>query len=110
MRKRAGVARAMADDPELLVLDDPTAGLDPPMTNAILDLIERHAARTGATVLAVTGDMAAARARFDRIVLLQGGVVRWAGEAAEAEAARGPWLRQMLEGRADGPIAWEARA
>ncbi len=110
MRKRAGVARAMADDPELLVLDDPTAGLDPPMTNAILDLIERHAARTGATVLAVTGDMAAARARFDRIVLLQGGVVRWAGEAAEAEAARDPWLRQMLEGRADGPIAWEARA
>ncbi len=104
MQKRVGVARAMAGDPDLLILDDPTAGLDPILTNAILDLIEASVAGTGTTVLAITGDMQAARARFDRIAMLFDGVIRWAGESADAAGADDPYLEQMLQGRAEGPI------
>ena len=104
MQKRVGVARAMAGDPDLLILDDPTAGLDPILTNAILDLIESCVAGTGATVLAITGDMKAARNRFDRIAMLYDGLIRWNGESGDAPTANDPYLEQMLQGRAEGPI------
>ncbi len=104
MQKRVGVARAMAGDPDLLILDDPTAGLDPILTNAVLDLIEFSVSGTGATVLAITGDMKAARSRFDRIAMLYDGLIRWQGDTADAGAARDPYLDQMLESRAEGPI------
>ena len=104
MQKRAAVARAMVGDPDLLILDDPTAGLDPILTNAILDMIESSVTSTGATVLVITGNMAAARTRFDRIAMLYDGVIRWSGDSVEAETAQDPYLRQMLEGRAEGPI------
>jgi phospholipid/cholesterol/gamma-HCH transport system ATP-binding protein len=104
MQKRVGVARAMAGAPKLLVLDDPTAGLDPILTNAILDLIQTSVAGTGATVLAITGDMKAARSRFDRVAMLFDGAIRWIGETADAGGADDPYLEQMLQGRADGPI------
>jgi phospholipid/cholesterol/gamma-HCH transport system ATP-binding protein len=104
MQKRVGVARAMAGDPDLLILDDPTAGLDPILTNAILDLIEASVAGTGTTVLAITGNMKAARERFDRIAMLFDGAIRWAGATGDAAKAGDPYLEQMLEGRAEGPI------
>jgi phospholipid/cholesterol/gamma-HCH transport system ATP-binding protein len=104
MQKRVGVARALAGDPALLILDDPTAGLDPILTNAILDLIEKCVEGTGTTVLAVTGDMKAARTRFDHIAMLFDGVIRWNGETGDAASAGDPYLEQMLEGRAEGPI------
>ena len=109
MQKRAALARALAGDPGLLVLDDPTAGLDPVRTTAILDLIDAHRARTGATVLAVTGDMKVAKFRFDRIAMLHDGVIQWSGEAGEAVKTGNPYLEQMLAGRADGPIRAKIR-
>ena len=110
MQKRAALARALVGDPDLLILDDPTAGLDPVRTTAILDLIDTHRARTGATVLAVTGDMKVARNRFDRIALLHDGIIRWAGTAAAAADSDNPWLEQMLAGRPEGPIRSRVRA
>jgi phospholipid/cholesterol/gamma-HCH transport system ATP-binding protein len=104
MQKRAAVARAMVADPDLLILDDPTAGLDPIRTNGILDLIENSIARTGVTVLAITGDMSTARSRFNRIAMLYDGVIRWSGDTVDAKTAEDPYLRQMLQGRAEGPI------
>lgn len=104
MQKRVGVARAMIGEPELLILDDPTAGLDPILTNAILSLIERCVAGTGTTVLAVTGDMRAARTRFDNIAMLFDGAIRWAGPRDAAACAEDPFLAQMLSGSSAGPI------
>ncbi|MBO6559158.1 MAG: ATP-binding cassette domain-containing protein [Nisaea sp.] len=104
MQKRVGVARAMIGDPELLILDDPTAGLDPILTNSILSLIERETAGKDTTVLVVTGDMKAARSRFDNVAMLFDGEIKWAGRREDVAHAGDPYLEQMINGRARGPI------
>lgn len=109
MQKRAAIARAMASDPRLLILDDPTAGLDPILTNAILDLIEDSVAGSGATVLAITGDMKAARSRFERIAMLHDGIIRWTGESGQAATAEDAYFQQLIQGRAEGPISMRLR-
>jgi phospholipid/cholesterol/gamma-HCH transport system ATP-binding protein len=109
MQKRVAVARAMAADPDILVLDDPTAGLDPILTNAVLDLIERNVAGRGVTVLAVTGDMKAARSRFDHLAMLYDGAIRWSGPRDAIAGVDDPYVRQMVDGKADGPIRMRLR-
>ncbi|UUX50310.1 ATP-binding cassette domain-containing protein [Nisaea acidiphila] len=104
MQKRVGVARAMIGNPELLILDDPTAGLDPILTNSILSLIERATAGKGTTVLVVTGDMKAARSRFDNVAMLFDGEIKWSGRREAVPDAGNPYLEQMINGRARGPI------
>ena len=81
MQKRVGVARAIAGDPEILLLDEPTAGLDPIMTNVINEEIIQNAKQLGATTLSITSDMDGARAVADRIALLYEGKIIWCGPA-----------------------------
>jgi len=109
MQKRAALARAMVSDPDLLILDDPTAGLDPIMSNTILNLIETKVERSGATVLAVMGDMKSARTRFERVAMLHDGQICWQGKSSDAADATDPYLRQMIEGKAKGPIEMQLR-
>lgn len=104
MQKRVGVARAMIGDPELLVLDDPTAGLDPILTNSILSLIERETGGKDTTLLVVTGDMKAARSRFDNVAMLFDGEIAWSGKRDDIDQAGNEYLDQMINGRAQGPI------
>lgn len=104
MQKRVGVARAMVGDPELLILDDPTAGLDPILTNSILSLIEKETGGKSTTVLVVTGDMKAARSRFDNVAMLFDGEIKWSGKREDVPHADNPYLDQMINGRARGPI------
>ena len=104
MQKRVGVARAMVGNPELLILDDPTAGLDPILTNTILSLIERETSGKGTTVLVVTGDMKAARIRFDNVAMLFDGEIKWSGKRDDVPEAGDPYLEQMINGQARGPI------
>lgn len=104
MQKRVGVARAMVGNPELLILDDPTAGLDPILTNTILSLIERETSGKGTTVLVVTGDMKAARSRFDNVAMLFDGEIKWSGKRDDVPEAGDPYLEQMINGQARGPI------
>lgn len=92
MRKRAALARAMAGNPELLLLDDPTAGLDPVLAASMEQLI-RHLVRShGATALVITADVQDLGDRFDQAALLDSGRIVWQGEAADATPDRHPLL------------------
>jgi phospholipid/cholesterol/gamma-HCH transport system ATP-binding protein len=105
MQKRAGLARAIAADPEILFFDEPTTGLDPIMAGVINDLIRGIVSEMGVTALTITHDMGSVRAIADRVALLHGGTVRWHGSVAEMDATADPYVTQFIQGRADGPIS-----
>ena len=73
MRKRVGLARAIATDPEIIFFDEPTTGIDPIMGDIINELIIKCCDETGATALTITHDMASARKISDRIAMLYKG-------------------------------------
>jgi len=79
MQKRVGLARAIVTDPQILLIDEPTAGLDPILTTVICNLVEAHKSKYGATILAVTSDMRVAREKYDQIIYIENGTIRWAG-------------------------------
>jgi len=108
MRKRAGLARALALDPQLILYDEPTTGLDPIMSDVINELILRVRRRPGVTSVVVTHDMHTARKVADRIVMLYP-VARlhehepqlvFEGTPADLAKSRDPRVRQFVEGRA----------
>jgi phospholipid/cholesterol/gamma-HCH transport system ATP-binding protein len=105
MRKRVGLARALATDPEILLYDEPTTGLDPIMSDAISDLILETRERTGVTSVVVTHDMTLAYKVSHRIAMLFEGTVRILGTPDDIRASADPVVQQFIAGRAQGPIA-----
>lgn len=83
MQKRAALARAVAGSPDLLLLDDPTAGLDPVLAASMEQLIRRMTRHYGATALVVTSEVSQLAERFDRIAILDEGRIIWSGPGAE---------------------------
>lgn len=104
MRKRVGLARAIAMNPEIVLYDEPTTGLDPIMADAINGLIVRLRERLAITSVVVTHDLTSARKVADRVAMLHEGSIIFAGAVAGLDAAEDPVIRQFVEGRADGPI------
>jgi len=113
MKKRAGLARAIALDPEILFYDEPSAGLDPVTSAEIDHLIMDLAGKLGVTSVVVTHEMDSAFRIADRMAMLDRGVVLQVGPRSEFEAMRdGPpageerhdLVRQFLRGDSDGPI------
>jgi phospholipid/cholesterol/gamma-HCH transport system ATP-binding protein len=100
MRKRAGVARAIALRPRYILYDEPTSGLDPVTTAVMDDLMIRARRELGATSVVVTHDLRSAYAVGDRIAFLYEGRIRAAGPAEEIRETRDPIVRQFLDGRA----------
>jgi phospholipid/cholesterol/gamma-HCH transport system ATP-binding protein len=98
MKKRAGLARALALDPELLFLDEPTAGLDPIGAAAFDQLIAELVASLGLTVFLVTHDLDSLAAICDRIAVLGERKVLAAGTLDELLASDHPWLREYFHG------------
>ena len=99
MRKRVGLARAIALRPRYLLYDEPTTGLDP-VTAAVIDrLMVRTREHLGVTGLVVTHDMRSAYTVGDRIAMLYEGRVREVGTVAEIQETADPVVRQFIEGR-----------
>lgn len=87
MAKRAGLARAIADDPAVIFFDEPTTGLDPIRARRIDDLIRGIVTETGATAITITHDMESVRTIGDRVALLHGGRIAWDGPVAQMDRA-----------------------
>jgi phospholipid/cholesterol/gamma-HCH transport system ATP-binding protein len=96
MRKRVGIARALASDPELILYDEPTADLDPILTEQIGHLIARIRAERGNTQIVVTHNLPLARAIADRIAVLADGRIVEQLTPAELAASRHPLTREFL--------------
>ena len=96
-RQRVGVARALAADPPVLLMDEPFGALDPVTRRQLRDEFRRIQSRLRKTVLLVTHDMAEAMAIADRIGVLDGGRLIWSGPAEAIAGADDPRVRQLLE-------------
>jgi phospholipid/cholesterol/gamma-HCH transport system ATP-binding protein len=104
MKKRVGIARATVADAEIVIYDEPTAGLDPVTTQKIYDLLAADQARTGATVLAVSSDVVALAQFVDEIAFLYHGRIIYRGPAATIADAPDPLVRQFVRGELEGPL------
>ncbi|HMA16249.1 MAG: ABC transporter ATP-binding protein [Bacteroidota bacterium] len=104
MRKRVGLARAIATEPEIIFFDEPTTGLDPIMGDVIDRLIVACVKDLGATALSITHDMASARRISDRVAMLYQGKIIWTDSASKLECSGNPYVDQFINGRAEGPI------
>jgi phospholipid/cholesterol/gamma-HCH transport system ATP-binding protein len=105
MKKRVGLARAIAHDPQIMLYDEPTTGLDPIMADVINELIIRLKGQLKMTSIAITHDMTSAYKIADRIAMLYLGQIQEVGTPDDIRASRNPIVRQFITGSAEGPIA-----
>lgn len=104
MRKRAALARAIAMDPEIVLYDEPTTGLDPITAEGINELIVSLREHLQVTAIAVTHDMNSAFKIGDRIAMLHEGRIVFSGSVEDARVADHPMLRQFVAGEITGPL------
>tara|TARA_Y100001970_G_scaffold238852_1_gene300351 strand:+ start:19818 stop:20543 length:726 start_codon:yes stop_codon:yes gene_type:complete len=104
MQKRVGIARALADEPDILLLDEPTAGLDPIMTNVINDLILENVRDLSATVITITSNLDGARHIADRIIMMHEGRIVWEGSPNELSDSGNQYVDQFVHKTTNGPI------
>jgi phospholipid/cholesterol/gamma-HCH transport system ATP-binding protein len=96
MKKRVGLARATINDPELVLFDDPTAGLDPVTSSKIFDLVRGAQAQHNATCVVVSHDIDRMQACCDRYLLLHEGRIWWRGDEAAARASDDPIVSEFF--------------
>ncbi len=104
MRKRAAIARALTVDPEVVLFDEPTTGLDPINARRIDRLIRTLALERGVTAIVVSHDLASIFSTADRIAFLYQGAVRAHGTPAEIRSSSDPVVQQFIAGRSTGPM------
>lgn len=109
MRKRVGLARAIAAQPQYILYDEPTTGVDPIMSDAVNDLIINMKEKLGVTSIVVTHDMVSAYTVADRIAMMYHGIIQQVGTPAEIKKASDPIVQQFITGSAKGPITLEDR-
>lgn len=104
MKKRVGLARAICYDPQVIVYDEPTTGLDPINSDVINDLIISMQEKLKVTSVVVTHDMTSAYKVADRIAMLYRGEIIGVGTPEEIQNTKNPVIRQFVTGSAHGPI------
>ena len=104
MKKRVGLARAIALRPEIILYDEPTTGLDPILADQINELIIDLRERLNVTSVAITHDMTSAYKIADRIAVLYRGRIEAVGTPQDIQQSDDPVVQQFIHGRAQGPI------
>ncbi|MCE5249140.1 ABC transporter ATP-binding protein [bacterium] len=104
MKKRVALARAIAMNPEIVMYDEPTTGLDPIMADSINELIIFLKKMLNITSVVVTHDMSSVRKIADRVAMLHNGEIVFTGTPEELDATDNEVVRQFVEGRVEGPI------
>lgn len=104
MKKRVGLARAIVMDPEIVLFDEPTTGLDPIMSDSIADLVLDTQRSLQTTYILITHDIPFTYKIADKIAMLHEGRIIEQGSVEEMKKNPNPVLKQFLEGRAEGPI------
>lgn len=107
MRRRVGFARAISLQPEILLFDEPTTGLDPVMSDVIASLIREMDINLATTTVTITHDMKVAFKIADRVAMLYQGHIIEQGKPEDFQRSENPIVRQFIEGRADGPLTAE---
>ena len=104
MRKRVGLARAIAYGPEIILYDEPSTGIDPIRADSINDLINDLKRDLCVTSVVITHDMVSSYKVADRIAMLYEGRIIEIGTPAEIQVSSNPIIRQFIHGQARGPI------
>jgi len=104
MKKRVGIARATIAAPELVLYDEPTAGLDPVTTSKVYELLRADHDRSGATAIAVSSDVAGLVTFVTDVVFVYQGRLAYQGPAATLADAPDPMVRQFVSGALEGPL------
>jgi len=105
MRKRVGLARAIAMDPDYILYDEPTTGLDPVNAQQINELIRELQGKLNVTSIVVTHDMKSAYYVGDRLCLLHDGKIHFDGTPQEIQTCEDPVVRQFTHAEAKGPLS-----
>jgi len=104
MRKRVGLARAIALDPDIVFYDEPTSGLDPVVGGVIDHLIKDLSVKLSITSVVVTHDMQSVFAIGDRIAMVHKGKIVEVGTPDEIRNSKNPYIQQFINGKPEGPI------
>lgn len=106
MARRVALARAIALDPELIMYDEPFAGLDPISMGVTAQMIRELSKALGATSIIVTHDVQETFEIADYVYMLNAGRITGQGTPAELQASTDPYVRQFLDAKPDGPVAF----
>ena len=98
-KKQVAIARAIANDPEVILYDEPTTGVDPIIGKSLSRLIRKLNRQEKLTSIVVTHDMKCMRIVADRIILLKDGIIHFAGDLEQLAQSRDPYVRAFVEGR-----------
>jgi phospholipid/cholesterol/gamma-HCH transport system ATP-binding protein len=107
MRKRAGFARALVLEPEIVMFDEPDSGLDPVRTALLCQLIQKMHAEHGGTYIVITHDIASARRVGQYLAVLWKGQIVQSGDREDMFNSPNPFVRQFLAGQPEGPLGME---
>ncbi|HRJ78467.1 MAG: ABC transporter ATP-binding protein [Planctomycetaceae bacterium] len=104
MKKRAGLARAIALDPAIVFYDEPSAGLDPVMVGVIDKLIKDLTSKLGITSVVITHEMPSIFRIADEVIMLYGGKIVFQGSPGALRSSTSPLVRQFINGDPEGPL------
>ena len=106
MSKRAALARALVEEPEIMLFDEPTTGLDPIIGHAILKLIDSCHERLKFTGIIVTHEIPKVFEIVDRVAMLHEGRITFIGSPEEIMASKDPLVQQFINGSTEGPVKY----